>query len=82
LIGGDNSVFIHSYIHQILFSFMIAGSYCRQQYSGLNQIIQTLVLKGVDLSLIACVDLSVCELVFMTDKSYCAESSGKQSMER
>jgi hypothetical protein len=59
---------------------MIAGSYCRQQYLGLNQIIQTLFFRGVDLSLIVCVDLSVCELVFMTDKVYRAESSGKQSM--
>jgi hypothetical protein len=59
---------------------MIAGSYCRQQYSGLNQIIQTLVFRGVDLSLIVCVDLYVCELIFMTDKGYCAESSGQQSV--
>jgi hypothetical protein len=36
-----------------------------------------LFFRGVDLSLIVCVDLSVCELVFMTDKGYCAESSGK-----
>jgi hypothetical protein len=59
---------------------VIAGSYCRQQYSGLNQIIQTLFFRGVDLSLIVCVDLSVCELIFMTDKGYCAESSGQQSV--
>jgi hypothetical protein len=59
---------------------MIVGSYCRQQDSGLNYIIQTLVFQRFDLSLIVCVDLSVCELVFMTDKGYCAESSGKQSV--
>jgi hypothetical protein len=57
---------------------MIAWSYCRQQGSKLNHIIQTLVFRGVDLSLIFCVDLSVYELNFMTDKGYCAESSGKQ----
>jgi hypothetical protein len=60
---------------------MITGSYCRQQDSGLNYIIQTLVFRGVDLSLIVCVDLSICELVFMTDKGYCAKSSGQQSVE-
>jgi hypothetical protein len=32
------------------------------------------------MSLIVCVDLYVCELVFMTDKGYCAESSGQKSM--
>jgi hypothetical protein len=51
---------------------MIAGFYCRQQDSGLDYIIQTLVFRGVDLSLIVCVDLFVSELVFMTDKGYCA----------
>jgi hypothetical protein len=61
---------------------MTAGSYCRQQYSKLNYIIQTLVFKGVVLSLIVCVDLSVYELNFMTDKGYCAELSGKQSVAR
>jgi hypothetical protein len=61
---------------------MTVGSYCRQQYSGLNQIIQTLVFIGVDLSLIVCVDLFVCELVFMTDKGYCAKSSGKKFVAR
>jgi hypothetical protein len=59
---------------------MTIGSYCRQQDSKLNYIIQTLVFRGVDLSLIVCVDLSVYELNFMTDKGYCAESSGKQSV--
>jgi hypothetical protein len=39
-----------------------------------------LLFRGVDLSLIVCVDLSVCKLIFMTDKGYCAESSGQQSM--
>jgi hypothetical protein len=47
---------------------MTAGSYCRQQGSKLNHIIQMLVFRGVDLSLIFCVDLSVYELNFMTDK--------------
>jgi hypothetical protein len=46
----------------------------------MNHIIQTLVFRGVDLSLIVCVDLSVYELNFMTDKGYCAESSGQQSV--
>ena len=55
---------------------MTAGSYCRQQDSNMNYIIQTLVFRGVDLSLIFCVDLSVYELNFMTNKGYCAESSG------
>jgi hypothetical protein len=59
---------------------MTTGSYCRQQYSMLNYIIQTLVFRGVDLSLIVCVDLSFYELDFTTDKGYCAESSGKQSV--
>jgi hypothetical protein len=59
---------------------MIAWSYCRQQDSRMNYIIQTLVFRGVDLSLIVCVDLSVYELNFMTNKGYCAESSGKQSV--
>jgi hypothetical protein len=59
---------------------MTAGSYCRQQGSKLNHIIQMLVFRGVDLSLIVCVDLSVYELNFMTDKGYCAESSGQQSV--
>jgi hypothetical protein len=56
---------------------MIAGSYCRHQDSKLNYIIQTLVFRGVDLSLIVYVDLPVYELNFMTDKGYCF---GKQSM--
>jgi hypothetical protein len=59
---------------------MTIGSYCRQQDSKLNYIIQTLVLRGVDLSLIVCVDLSVYELNFMTDKGYCAKLSGQHSM--
>jgi hypothetical protein len=59
---------------------MTTGSYCRQQGSKLNYIIQMLVFRGVDLSLIVCVDLSVYELNFMTDKGYCAESSGQQSV--
>jgi hypothetical protein len=42
--------------------------------------IQTLVFRGVDLSFIVCVDLSVYELNFMTDKGYCAESSEQQSV--
>jgi hypothetical protein len=58
---------------------MIVGSYCRQQDSGLNYIIQTLFF---DLCLIVCVDLFVCELYFMIDKGYCVESSVKQSMAR
>jgi hypothetical protein len=57
---------------------MIVGSYCRQQDSKLNYIIQILVFRGVDLSLIVCVDFFVYELNFMTDKEYCAESSGNQ----
>jgi hypothetical protein len=57
---------------------MIAGSYCRQRYLGLNQIIRHLFFKGVDLSLIVCVDLFVCELIFITDKGYYVESSGQQ----
>ena len=44
---------------------MITLSYCREQDSGLNYIIQTLFFGGVDLYLIVCVDLSICELVFM-----------------
>jgi hypothetical protein len=59
---------------------MTAGSYCRQQGSKLNHIIQMLVFRDVDLSLILCVDLFVYELNFMTDKGYCADSSGKQYM--
>jgi hypothetical protein len=59
---------------------MIAGSYCRQQGSKMNDIIQMLVFRGVDLSLIVCVDLSIYELYFMIDKGYCAESSGQQSV--
>jgi hypothetical protein len=59
---------------------MTIGSYCTKQDSRLNYIIQTLVFKGVDLSLIVCVDLSFYELNFMTDKGYCAKLSGKQSM--
>jgi hypothetical protein len=39
-----------------------------------------LFFRGVDLSLIVCVDFSVCDLVFMTDKGHCAESSGQQSV--
>jgi hypothetical protein len=58
---------------------MTAWSYCRQQDSMLNYIIQTLIFRGVDLSLIVCVDLFVYELNFMTDKGYYVESSGKQS---
>ena len=61
---------------------MTTRSYCRQQGSKLNHIIQTRVFKGVDLSLIVCVDLSIYELNFMTDKGYCTESSGKQSVAR
>jgi hypothetical protein len=61
---------------------MTYGSYCRKQDSRLNYIIQTLVLRGVDLYLIVCVDLSVYELNFMSDKGYCAESSGQQSVAR
>jgi hypothetical protein len=61
---------------------MTAGSYCRQPNSKLNYIIQTLVFRGVDLSLIVCVDLFVYELNFMTNKGYFAELSGQQSMER
>jgi hypothetical protein len=38
--------------------------------------------KGVGLSLIVCVDLYVYELSFMTNRGYCAESSGKQSVAR
>jgi hypothetical protein len=60
---------------------MAAGSYCRQQDSKMNYIIQTLVFRGVDLSLIVCVDLYVYELDFMIDKRYCANSSGNQSVE-
>jgi hypothetical protein len=56
---------------------MAARSYCRQQGSKLNHIIQKIVLRGVDLSLIVWVDLSFYELNFMTDKGYFAESSGK-----
>jgi hypothetical protein len=52
---------------------MKIGSYCRQQDSRLNYIIKTLVFRGVDLSLIVYVDLSVYELNFMTDKEYCAK---------
>jgi hypothetical protein len=59
---------------------MTAGSYCRQQDLKLNYIIQTLVFRGVDLSLIVCVYLSFYELIFMTNKGYCAESSGQQSV--
>jgi hypothetical protein len=59
---------------------MIAGSYSKQQDSKLNYIIQTLVFRGVDLSLIVYIDLSIYELNFMTDKGYCAESSGQQSV--
>jgi hypothetical protein len=59
---------------------MTSGSYCRQQYSRLNYIIQTLVFRGVDLSLIVFVDLSLYELNFMTDKEYCVESNGQQSV--
>ena len=55
---------------------MTAGSYCRQQDSELNYIIQTLVFRGVDLYLIVCVDLSVYELNFINDKGYFTESSG------
>jgi hypothetical protein len=57
---------------------MTVGSYCIQQDSKLDYIIQTLVFRGVGLSLIVCVDLSVYELNFMNDKGYCAESSGQQ----
>jgi hypothetical protein len=39
-----------------------------------------LFFRGVDLSLIVCVDLFVCELNFMTDKGYCAESNGQRSV--
>ena len=39
-----------------------------------------LFFRGFDLSLIVCVDLSVYELNFMTNKGYCAESSGQQSV--
>jgi hypothetical protein len=60
---------------------MTAGSYCRQQGSKLNPIIQALIFRGVDLSLIVCVDLYVYKSNFMADKGYCAESSGKQSVE-
>ena len=59
---------------------MTIGSYCRQQDSKLNYIIQTLAFRGVDLSLIVYVDLNVYELNFVTDKGYCAESSGQQSV--
>ena len=59
---------------------MTGGSYCRHQDSKLNYIIQTLIFKGVDLYLIVCVDLSVYQLNFNSDKGYCAESSGKQYM--
>jgi hypothetical protein len=59
---------------------MTSGSYCRQQGSKLNHIIETLFFRGVDLSLIVCVDLSVYELNFMTDRGYRVESSGKQSV--
>ena len=61
---------------------MTVGFYCRQQDSKLNYIIQTLFFRGVDLSLIVYVDLSVCELDFMTGKGYCAESSGKKYVAR
>ena len=57
---------------------MTAGSYSRQQDSKSNYIIHTLVFRGVDLYLIVCVDLSVCELDFMTEKGYCGDSSGQQ----
>jgi hypothetical protein len=60
---------------------MIGGSYCRQQGSKPNHTIQMVFFIGVDLSLIVFVDLFVYELNFMTDKGYCGESSGKQSME-
>jgi len=40
-----------------------------------------LFFKGVDLSLIVCVDFSVYELIFMTNKGYCVETSGKQFVE-
>jgi hypothetical protein len=59
---------------------MTVGSYYRQQDSRLDYIIQTLVFRGVDLSLIVCVELYVYELNFMTDKGYCVELSGKQSV--
>ena len=59
---------------------MTAGTYCRQQDSKLNYIIQTLVFRGVDLSLIVYVDLFVYDLNFMIHKGYCAELSGQQSM--
>jgi hypothetical protein len=59
---------------------MTTQSYCRQQDSKLNYIIQTLVFRGVDLSLIVHVDLSIYELNSMTDKGYCAELSGQQSI--
>jgi hypothetical protein len=57
---------------------MTAGSYCRQQDSKLNYIIQTRVFRGVDPSLIVCVELSIYELNFTTDKGYCVKSSGKK----
>jgi hypothetical protein len=47
---------------------MTVGSYCRLQDSKLNYIIQTLIFRGVDLSLIVYVELSVYELNFTTDK--------------
>jgi hypothetical protein len=59
---------------------MTTWSYCREQDSSLNYIIQTLVFRCVDLSLIVYVDLFVYELNFMNDKRYCAELSGKQSV--
>jgi hypothetical protein len=59
---------------------MIAGSDSRQQDSGLISSFRHLFFIGVELSLIVCVDLSICELVFMTNKGYCAESSGQQSV--
>jgi hypothetical protein len=59
---------------------MTAGSYCERQDSKLSYIFQTLVFRGVDLSLIVYVDLFVYELISMTDKGYCAESSGQQSV--
>jgi hypothetical protein len=48
----------------------------------MNHIIQTLVFIGVGLSLIVYVDLPVYELNFMTNKRYCAESSGQHSVAR
>jgi hypothetical protein len=59
---------------------MKVGSYCIHQGSKLNHIIQMLIFRGVDITLIVYVDLSVYELKFMTDKGYCAFSSGQQSV--